>query len=116
MRILFSIIFVFFVVFMAGADGKENTETSVEAPLTVSVLGTVSDSQTGETLVGVEVKLEGTSQKVYTDFDGNFAFENVAPGEYNISVSYISYEKQKIEKQNIGVFSNELKLVMNPLR
>lgn len=116
MRILFSIIFVFFVVFMAVADGKENTETSVAAPLTVSVLGTVSDAQTGETLVGVEVKLEGTSQKVYTDFDGNFAFENVAPGEYNIAVSYISYEKQKIEKQNIGVFSNELKLVMNPLR
>jgi len=116
MRILFSIIFVFFAVFMAAADGKENTETTIAAPLTVSVVGTVSDAQTGETLVGVEVKLEGTSQKVYTDFDGNFAFENVAPGEYTIAASYISYEKKELEKQSIGVFSNELELVLNPLR
>ncbi len=115
MRILFSIIFVFFGAFVASADGEENPAMPVSAPLTVTVSGTVSDSQTGETLVGVQVELEGTTQKTYTDFDGNFAFENVAPGEYNISASYISYEQKKIEKQTIDIFSSSLKVALTPV-
>lgn len=98
-------------LFLSGvADEKKNNADEPAKISTVSVWGTVTDFNTGETLVGVEVELVGTNQKVYTDFDGNFAFENIVPGEYNITANYISYEKQTIENQNIDIFSAEVAL------
>lgn len=113
MKVLFTLLFVFSLIFTAAADGKNDVDNAPK-PLTVTVNGNVTDAVTGETLVGVKVELEGTSKKVYTDFDGNFSFEDVAPGEYNISASYISYEKGKIEKQKVDVFSSELKVALKP--
>ena len=113
MKAILSILFVFTLVFSSFADGKDDGDNTAK-PLTVNVSGNVTDAVTGETLVGVKIELEGTSQKTYTDFDGNFSFENIIPGEYNISASYISYEKQKIEKKKIDVFSSELKVALKP--
>ncbi|MFW5774271.1 MAG: carboxypeptidase-like regulatory domain-containing protein, partial [Tangfeifania sp.] len=60
---------------------------------TTVLTGTVADSGSGELLAGVEIQLEGTDKKTYTDFDGNFTF-NVKPGEYKVVASYISYKKR----------------------
>jgi len=57
----------------------------------------VTDKSSSEALVGVEVQIEGTNQKVYTDFDGKFTFCNLKPGEYKLVASYISYEKNVVE-------------------
>jgi len=67
------------------------------SPATISLSGRVLDLTSGETLTGVEVELEGTGLKTYTDLDGNFLFENIRPGTYNIVASFISYEKSLIE-------------------
>ena len=71
----------------------------------VSLKGQVLDLSSGEALAGVEIKLEGYHQKVYTDFDGNYSFTNLKPGKYNVIASYISYNKSYIEKLNLS--SNE---------
>lgn len=113
MKAILSILFVFTLAFSSFADGKEDADNTPK-PLTITVSGNVSDAVTGESLVGVKVEIEGTSKKVYTDFDGNFSFDEVAPGKYNITASYISYEKQKLEKQDIDVFSSELKVALKP--
>lgn len=105
MKLLFSTLLIFTFMLSAYADEKKNNADEPAKNSTVSVWGTVTDVKTGETLVGVEVELEGTDQKVYTDFDGNFSFENIIPGEYNITANYISYEKYTIENQNIDIFS-----------
>jgi len=60
-------------------------------------------------LVGVEVKIEGTDMKTYTDFDGNFSFNNLKPGEYKVVTSYISYQK-KTDVVNISSKENNLKV------
>jgi len=70
---------------------KTNSETDSEA--TVALTGTITDSQSGELLAGVEVSIEGTGTKTYTDFDGNFLFQDIKPGEYKIVTNYISYKK-----------------------
>jgi protocatechuate 3,4-dioxygenase beta subunit len=75
---------------------KEANETSAVTSLSLS--GNVMDLTSGETLAGVEVKLEGCDTKVYTDFDGNYSFTNLKPGKYNVIASYISYDKSYIEK------------------
>ncbi|GAO28352.1 beta-sandwich domain-containing protein [Geofilum rubicundum] len=66
----------------------------------------VLDKTTGESLTGVEVRVEGTDLKTYTDFDGKFVFENVKAGEYKVMANYISYGNN--ETKPIKVNSNEL--------
>lgn len=97
-NIILSLAFVVFVG-MAYADNEGTTSNASEASAIemVSFSGTVMDFASGEVLTGVEVTIEGTDIKTYTDFDGNFTIDNVEPGKYNIIASYISYEKSFIE-------------------
>lgn len=117
MKVLFVIIFVVGLMFTSFADGKEDKGPVAEPkPVAVIFSGNVLDEVTGEALVGVEIKLEGTNKKAYTDFDGNFTFEDVVPGEYNIVTNYVSYEKSKIEKQTIDVLESEVSLKLQPVQ
>lgn len=81
----------------AENDNSKDSNSNANAATTISVTGKVVDFSTGEALTGVEVTLEGTDQKVYSDFDGNFKFENINQGEYNVVASYISYKNSLIE-------------------
>jgi len=72
---------------------------------TASLSGTVLDINSGETLAGVTVAIEGTDLKVYTDLDGNFTISNLTPGSYNVICSMISYKKSLIE--NVKLSANE---------
>lgn len=97
-KTILSILFVAFVGFtFATTEGTDKTKTTSEAPATISFSGTVVDMNTGEALTGVEVSIEGTDIKAYSDFDGNFTFSNLKQGEYNIVASYISYSKSLVE-------------------
>lgn len=76
----------------AEGEGKD----SKNAVMTTTVEGTILDNETGEGLVGVEVKLEGTQKSTYTDFDGNFSFNSVLPGEYALKANYVSYKEKNL--------------------
>lgn len=71
-----------------------NSETSTAY---VTLNGKVVDKQTGEVLTGAYVQLEGTEIFTYTDFDGSFTFNNLKPGTYTAVVTFISYEKGKVD-------------------
>ncbi|MDQ7948412.1 MAG: TonB-dependent receptor [Pedobacter sp.] len=58
------------------------------------ILGTVSDKKTGETLIGVSVKIAGTTKAVGTDVDGKYTIGGLATGKYSLEVSYIGYAKK----------------------
>lgn len=105
--------FLFSSVF-AEKDG-DKTESVVKETETVYFAGIVKDKATGEYLVGVEVEIEGTNLKTYSDFDGNFTFENIAPGTYSISANYISYEKEELENMEINSRTNLLELELRSL-
>ena len=72
-----------------SANVAGSTEASVENAF---ISGVVVDKITGEPLAGVEVKMIGSNEKVFTDFDGNFQFTNLPQGAYAIKIDYISYE------------------------
>ncbi|HPJ78976.1 MAG TPA: TonB-dependent receptor [Prolixibacteraceae bacterium] len=61
-----------------------------------NIRGTVRDGKTGETLVGAQLLIQGTTRGTITDFDGNFTLTDVAQGSYNLVVAFISYENQII--------------------
>jgi hypothetical protein len=98
------------ILAIADNEGiKSNPAESAPAEM-VSLTGTVYDFESGEALTGVEVSIEGTDLKAYTDFDGNFSIENVKPGQYNIIASYIAYDKSLVENFKAEKQSNEVNI------
>jgi hypothetical protein len=45
-------------------------------------------------LVGVSVKIEGTALGANTDVEGNFRIGNIPPQSYNVTVSYLGYNRE----------------------
>ncbi len=58
-----------------------------------SVEGTITDAKTGETLIGCNVLMQGTTKGTVTDLDGHYVLDNLSAGIYNLVVSYISYDQ-----------------------
>lgn len=63
---------------------------------TGKIVGQIVDAKTGETVIGANVAITGTTKGAATDLDGKFAIRDLAPGTYSITVSYISYAKKNI--------------------
>jgi hypothetical protein len=105
----------FMLVLTIAAEEKEvKTNTASENAAAVMLSGTVTDSGSGELLVGVEISIENTGVKTYTDFDGKFTFENITPGEYKLVANYISYNK-RIEELTLDAKENKVNIKLeNP--
>jgi hypothetical protein len=67
----------------------------VYASTTGKIQGVVRDAQTGETLPGANVVLEGTKRGATTDVNGFYIILSVDPGSYDMSASLIGYDAQK---------------------
>jgi TonB-dependent receptor len=76
---------------------------------TGKISGTIADQQTGETLVGVSVKISGTTKGVATDVEGRFTIGGLEAGKYTIEVSYIMYATKSVT--DIEVTENRTALV-----
>jgi outer membrane receptor protein involved in Fe transport len=70
-----------------------------------SITGTITDDKTGETLIGATVIITGTTKGTVTNFDGYYSIDNLQPGTYNLSISYISYASE--QKEGVKVNANE---------
>lgn len=78
------------------------------------IKGTVVDSQTGETLIGCNVYIQGTTTGVTTDLDGNFVIRNVKPGKYTLVASYVSYDATTVEIQVPASGEVNVPIKLNP--
>ena len=75
--------------------------------------GTVSDSKTGELLIGAGITVVGTYKGAASDLDGRYIVTGLKPGDYNIKVQLIGYgtmqfngiriEAGKTQKLDIGM-------------
>ena len=64
----------------------------------ITVKGTVTDSQTGETMIGLNVIIKGTLQGAVTDVDGKYTITN-CPADAVLVFSYVGYEPLEIPVQ-----------------
>ena len=103
--ILLTIAVIFNLQFAFSENPTDKSD--LPEPNNLKVSGTVVDKTTGEALVGVKVKIEGTDREVYTNFDGKFEFDNLTPGEYNISYNMVTYEDLKLSNVKISSGENE---------
>ena len=70
--------------------------------------GTVVDSESGETLVGVSILIEGTNQGTVTDINGKFSL-NLPNANAVLKVTYMGYTTEKINLK--GLTRIDIKLV-----
>lgn len=57
-----------------------------------SINGKVIDEKTGETIIGANVVIQGTTIGSPTDIEGKFQIANVAAGTYTLQISSITYK------------------------
>ncbi|WP_282016474.1 carboxypeptidase-like regulatory domain-containing protein [Marinifilum flexuosum] len=117
------LVFLFIALLVVGLESqainvvtpngdKEIEAVELAAIEITSLSGIVLDNETGEALVGVAIRFEGSKETVYTDFDGNFKIDNVVPGKYNILSNYISYTDNKMKEVNVSGKNNVIRLVL----
>lgn len=58
--------------------------------------GTILDAETGEAIIGANIRVMETSRGAATDINGKFSISNLEPGIYAVRISYISYATKNI--------------------
>lgn len=84
------IIFLFLpLILLAGTTGK--------------IAGVVTDYETGEPLIGINILVEGTNIGAATDINGEYIIINLKPGKYNLVASGIGFKKRRIEEVQVNI-------------
>jgi hypothetical protein len=97
----------------ANDDDNKNSHEENTTTMTTSIKGKVIDKETGEALTGVKIKIPGLDVETYTDFEGSFQINQVKPGNYKISTSFISYQNKTFDQVELKLKeSNNLTLEM----
>jgi len=77
-------------IILAEGSNELNVGLTPIAPPVANLYGVVTDAQTGYTLAGVKVTIDG--QVTYTNSNGAYAFEGLTPGSYSITFEMEGYE------------------------
>ena len=82
--------------------------TSASAPVasaqtTGQISGVVRDGQTGETLPGANVRIDGTTTGASTNIDGEFRIIGVRPGSYDLVASFVGFTPTRLEGVRVNV-------------
>ena len=68
--------------------------TNLGAQSTI-ISGFISDSSSGEALIGANVILQETGQGMATDMNGYYVIQDILPGDYVLMVSYVGFSLRK---------------------
>ncbi|MBW3533595.1 MAG: TonB-dependent receptor [Gemmatimonadetes bacterium] len=74
-----------------GHDEVRAVDLGVGTARSARLRGTLVDGHTGERIGGAEVWLEGTSRRMVSSPDGDFAFPELTPGAYTLGVRHLAY-------------------------
>ena len=81
--------------------------------LTAAISGTVTDAETDEPLIGVNIRVDGTTSGAVTDYDGKYNI-TATPGQ-TLIFSYLGYQEQRVEVGNQTVINLQLEPDANQL-
>jgi outer membrane receptor protein involved in Fe transport len=70
---------------------------------TGKIAGKILDKNTGESLLGANIIVMGTTLGASADVDGNYYIINIPPGEYEVKASMIGYSSFTIQKVRVSV-------------
>lgn len=73
------------------------------AGTTGKLAGRITDSQTGDAVVGASIMIQGTSLGAATDLNGYYYVDYIPPGEYTVVISAVGYQKVTVNKVPIKI-------------
>lgn len=91
-------------IYVIKSNSVRSENTVQKAKKSKTVLGKVTDYETGEALIGVSILKKGTNNGTQTDFNGNFELK-LDKGDVLI-FSYIGYQTKEIEysdQENLNI-------------
>jgi TonB-dependent receptor len=77
-------------IILLASVGQVNAQESGK------IFGKITDKKTGETLIGLSVKIAGTTSGVSTNVNGQYVLAGLNPGKYTLVFSYIGYQSKQI--------------------
>lgn len=77
-------------------------QSNLFAGITGKIAGKVTDAETGEPLIGINVLVEGTSLGAATNIDGNYIINNVEPGVYTLIFSGVGYQRKIVTNVRVS--------------
>ncbi len=85
------------------------------AGTTGKIKGNVTDSETGEPVLGANVIIEGTYFGAAADLEGYYYINNITPGVYTIVASAVGYNKVRIENITVKIdLTTEIDIELTP--
>ena len=78
---------------MAGDESSSRNSLNL-LQQQIEVTGKVTDAETGESLPGVNIVIQGTTTGATTDMDGNYTIE--APADATLDFTFVGYQPQSI--------------------
>ena len=78
------------------------SQIQVYAGVTGKIAGKVTDTQTGEELIGINVLIEGTTTGAATGIDGTYIINNIEPGVYTLIFSGVGYQKKVVTNVRVA--------------
>ncbi|MCF4100273.1 TonB-dependent receptor [Gillisia sp. M10.2A] len=95
-KVLSLLVVLFFTTFLHAQEESKG-----------SIVGKLSDKEmNGEPLPFANVIIKGTSTGTTTDFDGLYALNNIEPGIYTVTFSFIGYES--LDVPNVEVVAGKV--------
>ncbi len=79
------------------------TGSCLFAGQTGKLSGQVTDYETGETVIGANIIIDGTFLGAAADIDGYYYINNIPPGVYTVTASAVGFRKTKIENVSISI-------------
>lgn len=77
--------------------------------------GKITDTETGEALIGANVVILNTSLGAACDIDGNYFILNVTSGTYDVQISFVGYSSKIVQDVRIvGGITYELNETLSP--
>ena len=89
-------------------------EGVLPAKSTVDVQVLVVDGATEEPLPAAKVVIKGQLSETYTDLDGMANFTSLEVGEYDIEISFVSYEKYSLKAYKFDPTTSQLYVKLYP--
>lgn len=80
------------------------------------VVGVVTDGQTGETLPGANVVIEGSNLGAASDMEGRYTILRVPPGQHTLRAEYIGYQPVTVKDVEVMIdLTTTINVRLNPM-
>lgn len=89
-------------------------EGNNEEKTTISLEVIVIDALTEDPIPAAKIKIGQKEVEAYTDFEGYAEVKQLEQGQYDIEISFISYEKQQLSSFKLDKSSNKLLVKLQP--